>query len=223
VAGTAVDRLGALPRAGHGTPMKTAVIGVGNEYGRDDGVGPAVVARLAQLGLPRVVLTVSDGEPTQLIGEPPHDNRRREAFGDRAEAHPMRDTAAAVRPAARPRAPSPVIQASDAYDSRRARRASRCHCGSAWRAGQRCSSACWTGAPVGVASAVTLLVCWLGHACAPPSWLACPAGSSWKCSARRRSGRRGTRRAGRGLARRRRRRGPPRRRPHAQTGPAYRR
>jgi hydrogenase maturation protease len=48
--------------------MKTAVIGVGNEYRRDDGVGPAVVARLAQLELqPDVAVTVSDGEPSQLI------------------------------------------------------------------------------------------------------------------------------------------------------------
>jgi hydrogenase maturation protease len=47
--------------------MKTAVIGVGNEYRRDDGVGPAVVARLAQLELPQVALIVSDGEPSQLI------------------------------------------------------------------------------------------------------------------------------------------------------------
>jgi len=47
--------------------MKAAVIGVGNEFRRDDGVGPAVIARLAQLDLPDVALTVSDGEPSQLI------------------------------------------------------------------------------------------------------------------------------------------------------------
>lgn len=47
--------------------MKTVVIGVGNEYRRDDGVGPAVIARLAQLELPQVALSVSDGEPSQLI------------------------------------------------------------------------------------------------------------------------------------------------------------
>jgi hydrogenase maturation protease len=47
--------------------MNTAVIGVGNEYRRDDGVGPAVVAGLARLELPHVALTVSDGEPSQLL------------------------------------------------------------------------------------------------------------------------------------------------------------
>lgn len=47
--------------------MKAVVIGVGNEYRRDDGVGPAVVSRLGQLGLPQVALAVSDGEPSQLI------------------------------------------------------------------------------------------------------------------------------------------------------------
>jgi hydrogenase maturation protease len=47
--------------------MNTAVIGVGNEYRRDDGIGPAVVARLAQHDLPGVTFTVCDGEPSQLI------------------------------------------------------------------------------------------------------------------------------------------------------------
>jgi hydrogenase maturation protease len=48
------------------------VIGVGNEYRRDDGFGPAVVATLAGPRatdpLPSTVdLAVSDGEPTRLI------------------------------------------------------------------------------------------------------------------------------------------------------------
>ncbi|SFK77707.1 hydrogenase maturation protease [Geodermatophilus ruber] len=43
------------------------VIGIGNEFRRDDGIGPALVARLAARGLPGVRLTVSDGEPTHLL------------------------------------------------------------------------------------------------------------------------------------------------------------
>ncbi|MGW7573324.1 hydrogenase maturation protease [Streptomyces sp. NPDC054765] len=51
---------------------RIAVIGVGNDYRHDDGVGWAVVARLAQRGkqrpLPRgVTLTCTDGDPTRLI------------------------------------------------------------------------------------------------------------------------------------------------------------
>jgi len=43
------------------------VIGVGNEFRRDDGAGPAVVARLRDLAPPGVRLVVTDGEPTRLI------------------------------------------------------------------------------------------------------------------------------------------------------------
>jgi hydrogenase maturation protease len=44
------------------------VIGVGNEFRRDDGLGPAVVARLRTLPLPAdVALAVCDGEPTRLL------------------------------------------------------------------------------------------------------------------------------------------------------------
>ena len=48
------------------------VIGVGNEFRRDDGAGPAVIARLRALppddvGLSGVTLAVSDGEPGRLI------------------------------------------------------------------------------------------------------------------------------------------------------------
>lgn len=53
---------------------RTAVIGVGNEYRRDDGLGPAVLARLArldeQLPLPLpdgTALLVCDGDPARLI------------------------------------------------------------------------------------------------------------------------------------------------------------
>jgi hydrogenase maturation protease len=51
---------------------RTIVIGVGNEFRRDDGAGPAVIARLrarqpGDAGLSRVTLAVSDGEPARLI------------------------------------------------------------------------------------------------------------------------------------------------------------
>jgi hydrogenase maturation protease len=43
------------------------VIGVGNEYRRDDGAGLAVVASLRDRVPPRVELVLTDGEPTRLI------------------------------------------------------------------------------------------------------------------------------------------------------------
>jgi hydrogenase maturation protease len=43
------------------------VIGVGNEFRRDDGVGPAVVTSLRGLVPPEVELVLTDGEPTRLI------------------------------------------------------------------------------------------------------------------------------------------------------------
>ncbi len=43
------------------------VIGVGNEFRRDDGAGPAVLARLRDLAPPGVRLVITDGEPTRLI------------------------------------------------------------------------------------------------------------------------------------------------------------
>ncbi|MGH3193473.1 MAG: hydrogenase maturation protease, partial [Streptosporangiaceae bacterium] len=43
------------------------VIGVGNGFRRDDGPGPAVVARLRDLAPPGVQLVITDGEPTRLI------------------------------------------------------------------------------------------------------------------------------------------------------------
>ena len=58
---------------GPGDPGRpTVVIGVGNEFRRDDGAGPAVITRLRALqpgdaGLSRVTLAVSDGEPGRLI------------------------------------------------------------------------------------------------------------------------------------------------------------
>jgi hydrogenase maturation protease len=47
--------------------QRAVVIGVGNEFRRDDGAGPAVVARLRDLVPPGVELVIADGEPTRLI------------------------------------------------------------------------------------------------------------------------------------------------------------
>ena len=46
---------------------RIVVIGVGNDLRRDDGAGPAVLARLGKLAPPDVELMVSDGEPTDLV------------------------------------------------------------------------------------------------------------------------------------------------------------
>ncbi|HLI40840.1 MAG TPA: hydrogenase maturation protease [Streptosporangiaceae bacterium] len=43
------------------------VIGVGNEFRRDDGAGPAVVASLRGRVPPWVALAVADGEPARLV------------------------------------------------------------------------------------------------------------------------------------------------------------
>ncbi|TDO58745.1 hydrogenase maturation protease [Kribbella sp. VKM Ac-2571] len=45
------------------------VIGVGNEYRCDDGIGPALIAALEEHWLPGVKLIVSDGEPARLIDD----------------------------------------------------------------------------------------------------------------------------------------------------------
>ena len=46
---------------------RVVVIGVGNEFRRDDGAGPAVVASLRGRVPPGVELLLADGEPTRLI------------------------------------------------------------------------------------------------------------------------------------------------------------
>ena len=46
---------------------RTVVIGVGNPYRRDDGVGPAVIGRLRDRTPTGVRLDESDGEPSQLL------------------------------------------------------------------------------------------------------------------------------------------------------------
>ena len=43
------------------------VIGVGNDFRRDDGAGPAVVARLRDLVPDSIRLTITDGEPARLV------------------------------------------------------------------------------------------------------------------------------------------------------------
>ena len=52
--------------------QRTVVVGVGNEFRRDDGAGPAVISRLRALqpgdqGLSHVTLALSDGEPGRMI------------------------------------------------------------------------------------------------------------------------------------------------------------
>lgn len=75
------------------------VIGVGNEFRRDDGAGPAVVGRLRDLVPPGVGLVITDGEPTRLIeawtgaalavvvdavrAQPPHPGRVHRFVADR--------------------------------------------------------------------------------------------------------------------------------------------
>jgi hydrogenase maturation protease len=46
---------------------QVVVIGVGNEFRRDDGAGPAVVARLHGQAPPGVRLVITDGEPARLV------------------------------------------------------------------------------------------------------------------------------------------------------------
>jgi|CZKW01.1.fsa_nt_gi hydrogenase maturation protease len=54
---------GAAPAAG----CRGAVIGIGNEFRRDDGIGPAVLARLRGQVPAWVRLVLSDGQPAGLI------------------------------------------------------------------------------------------------------------------------------------------------------------
>jgi hydrogenase maturation protease len=46
---------------------RVVVIGVGNEFRRDDGAGPAVIDQLRDLVPSSVRLVITDGEPTRLI------------------------------------------------------------------------------------------------------------------------------------------------------------
>src|SRR5436309_13334413 len=75
----------AAPNPVGGAPA--VVIGVGNDFRRDDGAGPAVIARLRDLAPPGVRLIVTDGEPARLV----------EAWTGAAQAAPLHP-----RPAAAP-------------------------------------------------------------------------------------------------------------------------
>lgn len=46
---------------------RVVVIGIGNEFRRDDGIGPAVLARLPGQVAESVQLVLSDGDPARLI------------------------------------------------------------------------------------------------------------------------------------------------------------
>jgi hydrogenase maturation protease len=56
-----------LPGSAPAGEAPAVVIGVGNEFRRDDGAGPAVIARLRDLAPPGVRLVVTDGEPARLV------------------------------------------------------------------------------------------------------------------------------------------------------------
>lgn len=62
---TAMTAAGPTPRQPGG---RVVVIGVGNEFRRDDGAGPEVLARLRGQLPDDVELVVSDGEPARMIG-----------------------------------------------------------------------------------------------------------------------------------------------------------
>lgn len=49
------------------TPPRAAVIGIGNPYRRDDGIGPALVSAFGPARPPGVALMIADGEPGELL------------------------------------------------------------------------------------------------------------------------------------------------------------
>ncbi|QIS11339.1 hydrogenase maturation protease [Nocardia arthritidis] len=49
------------------TGPRAVVIGVGNEFRHDDGIGPRIATDLEKLGLPEVLVTLCDGEPAGLL------------------------------------------------------------------------------------------------------------------------------------------------------------
>ena len=63
---TPARRAGPARRASDSS-SRVVVIGIGNEFRRDDGIGPATVARLRGQAPAAVQLLVSDGEPAGLI------------------------------------------------------------------------------------------------------------------------------------------------------------
>ncbi len=53
---------------GPGTPIRrVVVIAIGNEYRRDDGIGPEILARLPGQAAASVHLVLSDGDPVRMI------------------------------------------------------------------------------------------------------------------------------------------------------------
>jgi len=48
-------------------PRPAVLIGVGNPFRRDDGIGPALAAAISELALPGVTVLTSDGEPSRLL------------------------------------------------------------------------------------------------------------------------------------------------------------
>ena len=64
-AGSSGDSGGSSPRAS--TAGRTVVIGIGNEFRRDDGAGPAVIGHLRGHVPAEVELAISDGDPVRLI------------------------------------------------------------------------------------------------------------------------------------------------------------
>ena len=52
---------------GSATGAGRVLIGIGNPYRRDDGVGPALIEAVGTAGLPGVRLVTADGEPAALI------------------------------------------------------------------------------------------------------------------------------------------------------------
>ncbi|MGP7996002.1 MAG: hydrogenase maturation protease [Streptosporangiaceae bacterium] len=49
------------------TGRRAVVIGIGNPYRHDDGIGPTVADRIGRLQLPGVRVVLSDGEPVSLL------------------------------------------------------------------------------------------------------------------------------------------------------------
>ena len=57
---------GRPPRAGTGR-TGAVLVGIGNSYRRDDGIGPAVAMALRELSPADVAIVISDGEPAGLL------------------------------------------------------------------------------------------------------------------------------------------------------------
>lgn len=100
-------------------PGDIVVIGVGNPFRRDDGVGPAVADRLRAQRLPGVRLAVTDGDPATLIDL--WDGARLAVVVDAVLAEPttpgrVHRFSVVESPPRRPRAPSPHAVDSPATD-----------------------------------------------------------------------------------------------------------